>query len=466
MVPIELPDAILVTRKLVKRATANNSTWEGRLKNNETPVIVKVLHEYQSEKSQNEIRAYKRLRKSMVVPEVHFLGAYKENWIIVLIKEGPSLHDLMKKSKFSMTLESISLLAIKMISLLEKMHSDNIVHNQLSPKCILLGRKLCTQRLYLIGFKSSIKLLANSHVEMLTENSGEREIDLFSSVNKCLNILQAKKDDLESLLYILLYLIRNGRLSDRLIEKEGRFRSLLEINRWKTTTSPDIICEKLPLCFSSYLSYIRALNSQERPNYNYLRSLFSKNISESNLSKNLGQLIAYDIVKILAAQRSKTPSEGNSVCKATLASEKNFADLDIEDDISENFQNKLPGLNPVHSLKEIHWKLNECELDEKDDENYNEERVSSKMESLAQFEESTPNFLNSIKGKDTFESNAHKEVTSCEVKINRKSQGRESESKECTDLAETRRHEDKESLEEFFDRARLVNFMVRHGEPK
>ena len=50
-----------------------------------------------------------------MTPEVHFLGNFKENWIVVMSKQGPSILELMKKGAFSVTLESISLLAIKVV---------------------------------------------------------------------------------------------------------------------------------------------------------------------------------------------------------------------------------------------------------------------------------------------------------------------------------------------------------------
>lgn len=350
------------------------------------------------------------------------------------------------------------------------MHSDHILHTNLSPKSILLGRKLSNVRLYLIGFKYSVRLLPNTHMEIIQESiedrADTRAVDLFSSVNKCLNILQAKKDDLESILYILLYLIRGGRLSDRLIEKEGRFKSLIEINRWKATTSADIICENLPSCFAQYLSYIRALGSQDRPNYSYLRSLFSKNFTNKKLGDNLGQLIAYDIVKILATHKSRSVSEANSVCKVTMASEKMLPVVDVEDDLSEDFVAKLPGINTVHSMKEIHWKNNQSELDEEDNEAYNTQSVSSKMEILSQYEAPLQNPLNSAKKISLSYNLPHKVAIYKDNKNNDKTNIKETQSKDDTDLAETKRHEDKESLDEFFNKSHSVQFMVRHARPK
>lgn len=321
----------------------------------------------------------------------------------------------------------------------------------------------------MVGFKHSVRLLANANVEMLAETLGDRTedrgVNIFSSVNKCLNIMQAKKDDLESLLYILLFLIRRGRLSDRLIEKEGRFKSVIEINRWKATTSPDIICEKAPKCYSIYLSYIRSLGSQERPNYSFLRSLFSKNLSEKKLSENLGQLIAYDIVKILAQQKSHTASEVNSAYKATLGSEKNMQNDDCEEEI-QKYQNSQFKKLQTRTMSDHNWNNSESDLDEMDSEAYHTESLSFKMAQLNHYDLHMHNPLSSLNKISTYQTSGQKESLNTDMKLSKKWNEKEIESREYTDLAETRRYEDKESLDEFLGRSRSVHFMVRHAKPK
>ena len=99
----------------------------------------------------------------------------------------------------------------------------------------------------------------------------------YASVNNHLSIQQTRRDDLESLGYVLIYLLR-GSLPWQSSEQSRRlnYKAVLKKKR-------DLInlCKSLPSEFAVYLRYTRSLEFNEKPDYAYLRSLFhSKSQSE------------------------------------------------------------------------------------------------------------------------------------------------------------------------------------------
>jgi hypothetical protein len=316
--------------------------------------------------------------------------------MIIMEKQGPNLFEVLQAQSFKMALESVCLLAVKgvgtpsqQISLLEQIHSEQLIHNSLCPTSIVLGRTLHNPCIYLIDFKFSIKLLDSKHTEILFEQGFETEgglhIDEFSSLNKTLKMLQSKKDDLESLFYILIYLIRGGRLSSKPYERDFARKSLFELNKWKATASPESICEGLPEYFALCLRHLRAHNSHDRPNYRFLKALFLKCLSEIKFTKSYSNILAFDILKTLAEQKSKTESQANSCYKATLRSEKDLGMEGLDLDSDNDGHGVPPLLNCVKSLRVIKFKIAPSEIDKQDDEHFESESVTDKMDSLTRF---------------------------------------------------------------------------------
>lgn len=250
------------------------------------------------------------------------MGTFKEHSMLIMEKQGPSLEHLLRTHNFKFNLQSLSLLAVKLIDTLETMHDNDILHGFLSPHNILVGRTVENKHVFLISFKHSARLVSKKSVvfqENHTEIFEDKGINEFSSINKCLGIPLSKKDDLESAIYILLYLFHGGRISDNQFDKSDQVKKIVDYASWKSQSSVEVICKNTPPCFSMYLHHIRSHNPQDRPKYGFLRSLFSKN-SDPKLGMQALNILAYDLHKIITNQQK---SSGElPVVKLHLDSEK------------------------------------------------------------------------------------------------------------------------------------------------
>ncbi|KAG8925019.1 casein kinase I, partial [Tulasnella sp. 418] len=96
----------------------------------------------------------------------------------------------------------------------------------------------------------------------------------YASINTHLGYEQSRRDDLESLGYMLLYLAR-GWLPWQGVMGADIPEQHLKVLRIKQEVSIADICEGLPDEFSIYLQCVRNLAFTETPDYDFLRSLFT-----------------------------------------------------------------------------------------------------------------------------------------------------------------------------------------------
>jgi hypothetical protein len=95
----------------------------------------------------------------------------------------------------------------------------------------------------------------------------------YASVNTHLGIEQARRDDLESLGYVLLYFIK-GQLPWQGIPARTKKEKYEKIRDKKLSTQIEQLCKNLPEEIGMYLSYCRSLKFEEKPDISYLRKLF------------------------------------------------------------------------------------------------------------------------------------------------------------------------------------------------
>jgi len=97
----------------------------------------------------------------------------------------------------------------------------------------------------------------------------------YASINTHFGIQQSRRDDLESLGFTLV-LFALGKLPWQGIRAHTRKALNNKIMHMKIKTPVDILCKSLPAEFTTYINYSRALNFDEKPEYNLLRRLFRK----------------------------------------------------------------------------------------------------------------------------------------------------------------------------------------------
>jgi serine/threonine protein kinase len=94
----------------------------------------------------------------------------------------------------------------------------------------------------------------------------------YASVNALMGFELSRRDDIESLAYILIYLMRGSLPWQGTTKAEKRQANVREK---KLSMNPEVLCDGLPIAFKKCLQYSRSLEFSERPDYQYLRGLFT-----------------------------------------------------------------------------------------------------------------------------------------------------------------------------------------------
>lgn len=222
-----------------------------------------------------ESRVYKLLSGGQGIPLVRWFGLEGDYNVMVLDLLGPSLEDCFNYCKRRFTVKTVLLLADQMLARLEYCHSRNMIHRDIKPDNFLLGTGSTADKVFLIDFGLAKKYRdSKTHVHaMYREDKNLTGTARYASINAHLGIEQSRRDDIESLGYVLLYFLR-GSLPWQGMVANTKKEKYEKINHKKMSTPVEVLCAGFPLEFTNYLNYARSLKFEETPDYRELRAAF------------------------------------------------------------------------------------------------------------------------------------------------------------------------------------------------
>ena len=159
-----------------------------------------------------ESKLYKVLQGSTGIPEVYWFGIEGDYRALVMELLGHSLEDLFQYCGRKLTLKTVCMIADQMISRLESMHNNNFIHRDMKPDNFLMGTKNKQGVVYMIDFGLSKRYRdpkTGSHIPY-RDGKSLTGTARYASVNTHIGIEQSRRDDLESVGYILLYLLKGN----------------------------------------------------------------------------------------------------------------------------------------------------------------------------------------------------------------------------------------------------------------
>lgn len=121
---------------------------------------------------------------------------------------------------------------------------------------------------------------------------------------------QSPRDDMESLGYLLLYLIR-GSLPWQQLEATTEEEKLKLIREKKETISTEALCDGLPKEFAAYFNHLRPLQFGDKPQYSYLRRNFQNLFSHEGFKWD--NVFDWSILKYSMAKSSAGDHCNNSL---------------------------------------------------------------------------------------------------------------------------------------------------------
>lgn len=222
-----------------------------------------------------EFKLYRILQGAVGIPSVKWFGKEGDFNIMVMELLGPSLEDLFNFCGRKFGLKTVLLLADQMLARVEYVHAKNFIHRDIKPDNFLMGIGKKETTVFIIDFGLAKKYRdpkTHQHIPYV-EHKSLTGTARYASINTHLGIEQSRRDDLESIGFLLMYFNRGG-LPWQGLKANTKKEKYDKISEKKMSTPIEVLCKNVPSDFATYLNYCRSLRFDDKPDYAYLRRLF------------------------------------------------------------------------------------------------------------------------------------------------------------------------------------------------
>ena len=232
----------------------------------------------------HEYKILKYLEGEEGIPKTYLLKNIGFSTIMIFELLGPNLEDILKETKAKkFTYKTCGMILKQMNKRLNYIHDCGIIHRDLKPENFIVSTNVREGIIYLIDFGLSKKFMnpkTKEHIPFKT-NRPIMGTAKYTSLNTHKGFEQSRRDDLESLAYIIIYFFY-GELPWSKIKvktKEEVFQKVYEI---KSNYKDLDEYKNLPNELSDLINYCTNLEYEEKPNYFFIKTLAERMIGRSN----------------------------------------------------------------------------------------------------------------------------------------------------------------------------------------
>ena len=283
-----------------------------------------------------EISILNFLQGGIGIPKIYeFISSPKYNFMIFELL-SLNLDELFRLCKKKFSTETILSLGLQMLNRIEFIHSRHIIHRDIKPENFLMGKGKKNSIVYLCDFGLAKRFRDKRTGIHIPYKDGKKFTGTltYASIYTHMGIEQSRRDDLESLAYILIYFSK-GTLPWKSLKAKNRSEKQAKILSKKINTKNEDLCSGLPQEYSTFLQSIRDLHFEQKPDYDYLRGLLNK---MNNKEIPLDQ-VKYDFINIFEKKKSSVITKN----KMLLLDNKEMKN--DNDNINANLSHKITKSN-------------------------------------------------------------------------------------------------------------------------
>ena len=324
-----------------------------------------------------------RLLKSIQgvgIPKVYWAGISGEYNVMVFELLGNNLEELFQMCEKKFSLKTVLMIAIQILDRIGHLHSHNYIHRDIKPQNFAIGKGKKDENehiIYLIDFglaKRYREEYTNFHIP-LRQNIKLTGTIRFASCNAINKKELSRRDDMESIGYLFIYLLK-GILPWQGLKIKQKSEKYSKIREIKLTIDSNKLCEGLPDEFKEYIDLVKNLEFEEEPEYGRYINMFNELFKKNEFTKDY----LYDWINDKKKNSSKTFKESSMFNEFSKIEENEYSIINNKNNTSGKNISKLKDeKDKKESNNENEKKENEENNDEEKVDNENKKNENCKI---------------------------------------------------------------------------------------
>lgn len=267
--------------KLLEKLSQGSFGKVFKAENIRTGEIVAIKTEVKSKEQKSlkmEAKIYQYLANTEGIPQLKWFGATNNvNYLVTNLLEH-SITSLVKEYG-RLSVKTVLLIGTQMIERLEILHGHYLIHRDIKPDNFMINISDRTNKIFLIDFGFCKRYnYEGNHIEFKM-NKTLIGTPNYVSLNVHKGCEPSRRDDLESCLYVMIYMLF------------GKFFSLDkdDSNPFKTLVLKKEQLTNIPRFLTIAINYVRTLRFEEEPDYKYIIRIFSELLEEQRELEGEGE---------------------------------------------------------------------------------------------------------------------------------------------------------------------------------
>ena len=240
---------------------------EERFVERDVTIAIKIMAKKHIKLLENEVSVYEKIKEVKHIPSLYDYGSDERFNYIAMELLGKSLEDIRKNNEEQLPMKVIIHFGLQMLKIVKDIHDRGIVHCDLKPSNFLIkNNKDNITEVYLIDYG-----LAKCFIDEKQRHYGLKTNETiigthrYMSVNTHQGFSQSRRDDLESLGYILMFLYHGKLPWQHQISLSAVIKQKQEF-AWCNDTIGEFVL---------FINYCKNLSFTDKPNYIYLQNILT-----------------------------------------------------------------------------------------------------------------------------------------------------------------------------------------------
>ena len=206
------------------------------------------------------------------IPFIKSFGYSGDYNLLVMQYMDKSLEDIFHIRK-TFSIKTTAMIGFQLIGVLHFIHDKNFIHRDVKPDNCVMGSDELNENLYLIDFGLAKKYRSSRTLQQypMTKKKKLTGTARYASIHALEGLEQSRRDDMESVGYVMAYLLRGGLPWQglKIKTKENKYKNILE--KKKEISSAELF-KGFPSEFAEILDNVKKLEYLEEPEYEMLRN--------------------------------------------------------------------------------------------------------------------------------------------------------------------------------------------------